>query len=185
MCLFFEVSRSGYYGYVKRKDNPDADELLAAWIAKCQEPSRKTYGYRRVQIWLQRQGISRNPKTVLRVMQKYGLLSEIRRRRKYQVMGQQLHKYENLLNCDFTATKANQKWVTDISYIHTAQGALYLSVIRNLFDSSIVAYQMGTEQNVNLVLNTIKAAKQKEAVAAELQLHSDQGFHTPHTHIST
>ena len=101
-------------------------------------------------------------------MRKYGLLSEIRRRRKYQVMGQQLHKYENLLNCDFTATKANQKRVTDISYIHTAQGALYLSVIRNLFDSSIVAYQMGTEQNVNLVLNTIKAAKQKEAVAAEL-----------------
>jgi len=53
---------------------------------------------------------------------------------------------------------------------------LYLSVIRDLFDNSIVAYKMGTEQTVNLVLNTIKAARKKEGVTAELQLHSDQGF---------
>ncbi len=117
-----------------------------------------------------------NPKTVLRVMNKYGLLSEIRRRRKYKYMGQQVHKYENLLNRSFTADRPNAKWVTDISYIHTNQGVLYLSMIRDLYDNSIVAYKTGTEQTVNLVLNTIKAALQKEAVAMELQLHSDQGF---------
>ncbi len=61
-------------------------------------------------------------------------------------------------------------------YIHTKQGVLYLSVIRDLFDNSIVAYKAGTEQNVNLVLNTIKEAIRKEKVTAELQLHSDQGF---------
>ena len=121
MCRMFEVSRSGYYDYIKRMDKPDCDEALAEEIACCQEHSGKTYGYRRVQIWLERQGIHRNPKTVLRIMQKYGLLSEIRRRKKYRVIGQQFHRYENLLNRDFTAQRPNQKWVTDISYIHTAR----------------------------------------------------------------
>ena len=53
---------------------------------------------------------------------------------------------------------------------------MYLSVIRDLYGNSIVAYKTGSEQNSNLVLNTIKAAKRKEKVTAELQLHSDQGF---------
>lgn len=69
----------------------------------------------------------------------------------------------------------NQKWVTDISYIHTGQGILYLSMIRDLYDNSIVAYKTGTSQSVNLVLDTILQAMAKEKVAAELQLHSDQG----------
>ncbi len=126
-------------------------------------------------IWLERNGIYRNPKTVLRVMQKYGLLSVIRRK-KYRNYGEYLHKYPNLLNRDFTTERPNQKWVTDISYIHTKQGVLYLSIIRDLYDNSIVAYKTGTEQNVNLVLSTIREAKKKEKVTAELQLHSDQGF---------
>ena len=125
-------------------------EALAAEVARCQEQSRKTYGYRQVQLWLEQQEIHRNPKTVLRIMRKYGLLSEIRRRKKYRIMGQQLHRYENLLNCDFTAQRPNQKWVTDISYIHTAQGVLYLCIIRDLFDNSIVTYKTRTDQSVGL-----------------------------------
>ena len=175
MCRFFKVSRSGYYDYVKRMDIPAWDLPLAEKIKECQDKCGKTYGYRRVHIWLERQGVYRNPKTVLRVMQKYGLLSVIRRK-KYRNYGEYLHKYPNLLNRDFSAERPNQKWVTDISYIHTKQGVLYLSVIRDLYDNSIVAYKTGTEQNVNLVLSTIKAAKKKEKVTAELQLHSDQGF---------
>ena len=108
-------------------------------------------------------------------MQKYNLLSQVRRR-KYRNYGEYLHRYPNLLNRDFHADRPNQKWVTDISYIKTRQGVLYLSMIRDLYDNSIVAYSTGTEQNVNLVLSTIRAAKQKETVTAELQLHSDQGF---------
>ena len=175
MCRFFNVSRSGYYDYVKRMDIPAWDLPLAEKIRECQEKCGKTYGYRRVQIWLERNGIHRNPKTVLRVMQKYGLLSAVRRK-KYRKYGEYLHRYPNLLNRDFSATKPNQKWVTDISYIPTKQGFLYLSVIRDLYDNSIVAYKTGTEQTVNLVLSTIRAAKRKEKVTAELQLHSDQGF---------
>ena len=175
MCRFFKVSRSGYYGYVSRMDIPSWDLPLAKKIRECQDKCGNTYGYRRVHIWLERNGIYRNPKTVLRVMQKYGLLSVIRRK-KYRNYGEYLHKYPNLLNQDFSAERPNQKWVTDISYIHTKQGTLYLSVIRDLFDNSIVAYKTGTTQNVNLVLNTIREAKKKEKVTAELQLHSDQGF---------
>ena len=175
MCQFFNVSRSGYYDYVKRMDIPAWDLPLAEKIRECQNECGKTYGYRRVHIWLERKGIYHNPKTILRVMQKYGLLSAIRRK-KYRNYGDYLHKYPNLLNRDFSAEKPNQKWVTDISYIHTKQGVLYLSVIRDLYDNSIVAYKTGTEQNINLVLSTIREAKKKEKVTAELQLHSDQGF---------
>ena len=175
MCRFFKVSRSGYYDYVKRMDIPARDLTLAEKIRECQNECGKTYGYRRVHIWLERNGIYRNPKTILRVMQKYGLLSVIRRK-KYRNYGDYLHKYPNLLNRNFSAERPNQKWVTDISYIHTKQGVLYLSVIRDLYDNSIVAYKTGTEQNINLVLSTIREAKEKEKITAELQLHSDQGF---------
>lgn len=177
VCRFFGVSRSGYYDYVKRRENPQMDAALAEMVSECQQSCGKTYGYRRVHLWLKRKkSLYCNPQTVLRVMNKYGLLSEIRRRKKYKYMGQQVHKYENLLNRSFTADRPNSKWVTDISYIHTNQGVLYLSMIRDLYDNSIVAYKTGTEQTVNPVLNTIKEAMQKEAVAAELQFHSDQGF---------
>ena len=128
MCRIFGVSRSGYYDYVKRMDLPEKELPLAEKIRECQAECRSTYGYRRVQIWLERRGIHRNPKTVLRVMNKYGLLSVVRRRR-YVKYGEALHRYPNLLNRNFSAQRPNQKWVTDISYIRTGQGFLYLSVV--------------------------------------------------------
>ena len=178
MCAFFEVSRSGYYAFVHRLGKPEKDAALAELIAQQRERSFHTYGYRRMWLWLKSQSIYRDPKTVLRIMKQYDLLSEIRRPRKWRQMGQQLHKYENLLNREFHTDKPNSKWVTDISYIHTKQGVLYLSMIRDLYDNSIVAYKTGTQQTVNLVLDTVRLAirKEKKKVAAELQLHSDQGF---------
>lgn len=107
-------------------------------------------------------------------MNKYGLLSEIRRRRKYKQFGERLHKYENILKRNFYADKPNPKWATDISYIFTKQGVIYLSIIRDLYDNYIVAYKTGTAQNINLVTETIKMAKRE--VANGLILHSDQGF---------
>ena len=178
MCKFFEVSRSGYYDFIKRMVKPEQDAELVEKIKECQNRTDKTYGYRRVWKWLKDRNIAKNPKTVLRVMKKYGLLSEIRRRRKWVNLGQQVHKYENLLNRQFRADNPNVKWVTDISYIHTKEGVLYLSMIRDLYDNSIVAYKTSSRQTVNLVLDTIRLAmkKEKKRVAAELQLHSDQGF---------
>ena len=178
MCKFFGVSRSGYYDFVKRISIADRDAALSRKIQECQNETDKTYGYRRVWKWLRDRNIRSNPKTILRIMKKYGLLSEIRRRRKWVNMGQQVHKYENLLKRQFRADRPNSKWVTDISYIHTKEGILYLSMIRDLYDNSIVAYKTASRQTVNLVLDTIRLAmkKEKKRVAAELQLHSDQGF---------
>lgn len=176
MCEFFKVSRSGYYAFCKKQGERPEEQRLAQMIQECQQVSCGTYGYRRVQIWLQRNGIHANHKAVLRIMNKYGLLSQIRRRRKFRQMGEQLHRYPNLLNRNFSSNRPNEKWVTDISYVPTPQGTLYLSVIRDLFDNSIVAYKTGTEQSVNLVLCTIQQARKNEAVTAEVQLHSDQGF---------
>lgn len=175
MCRFFKVSRSGYYDFVRRLGRKPKDEDLAGLIGQCQESCKRTYGYRRVAIWLERNGVHHNPKTVLRVMQKYGLLSVIRRR-KYQTYSSVLHRYPNKLNRDFHADRPNQKWVTDISYIKTGQGFLYLSVIRDLYDLSIVSYRTSPKQTVNLVLDTIREAKAKEKVTDGLALHSDQGF---------
>ena len=178
MCQFFGVSRSGYYAFVQRLDRPEKDAALAELIAQQRERSFGTYGYRRMWLWLKTQHIFHNPKTIRRIMKKYDLLSEIRRRRQWRQMGQQLHKYENLLNRDFHADRPNRKWVTDISYIHTREGVLYLSMIRDLYDNSIVAYKTGIQQTVNLVPDTIRLAmkREKKRAAAELHLHSDQGF---------
>ena len=92
MCAVFGVSRSGYYDHVKRMDRPEKDAPLAALLRKQQEHCFQTYGYRRMHLWLERQGIHHNPKTILRIMKKYGLLSEIRRKRKWKALGQQVHK---------------------------------------------------------------------------------------------
>ena len=166
MCAFFAVSRSGYYAFVHRLDRPEKDAALAEVIAQQRKRSFGTYGYRRMWLWLKSQNICRNPKTVLRIMKKYGLLSEIRRPRKWRQMGQQVHRYKNLLNREFHANQPNSKWVTDISYIHTKQGVLYLSMIRDLYDNSIVAYKTGTQQTVNLVLDTIRLAMEQRKKAA-------------------
>ena len=177
MCEFFNVSRSGYYSYLQHSTTDDKDQYLANMILECQNSCAKTYGYRRVQIWIERnKGLKVNHKAILRVMNKYNLLSDIRRKKKYKYTGSYLHQYDNLLNRNFKADKPNQKWVTDISYIQTRQGVLYLSMIRDLFDNSIIAHKTGTNQSTNLVLRTINQAVKNEKVTAELQLHSDQGF---------
>ena len=186
MCKFFEVSRSGYYDFVNKLGRPDPNAELAEKIRQCQIITDKTYGYRRVRKWLLDRNIRRNPKTILKIMKKYGLLSEIRRHRKWVNLGQQVYRYENLLNRQFRADRPNTKWVTDISYIHTKEGILYLSMIRDLYDNSIVAYKTASQQTVNLVLDTIRLAMKKERkkVAAELQLHSDQGSqYTTHAYF--
>ncbi len=107
MCRFFGVSRRGYYDYIKRIGQPERDAELAEQIRKCQEQTDKTYGYRRVWKWLKNREIKKNPQTVLRVMKKYELLSEIRRRRKWVNLGHQVHKYANLLDRQFHAERPN------------------------------------------------------------------------------
>lgn len=75
MCQFFGVSRSGYYDFCKRVNTPEPDAELAELLKGQQERCRQTYGYRRMWLWLEKQGIHHNPKTVLRVMKKYDLFA--------------------------------------------------------------------------------------------------------------
>jgi len=77
MCQFFGVSRSGYYDFVHRLGQPERDAELGQLLQEQQARVRQTYGRRRMWLWLERQGIHRNPKTVLRIMKKYNTLSFI------------------------------------------------------------------------------------------------------------
>lgn len=125
MCSFFDVSRSGYYDFLHRMDHVDKDAPLAKEIRYIQKKCFHTYGYRRICLALKAKGIYHNPKTILRVMKKYDLLSEIRRRRKWINMNQQVHRYANLLNRQFYADRPNRKWVTQI------ENTLFRTYIRN------------------------------------------------------
>ena len=174
LCSLFGVSRSGFYRFSNHVNT--SEKNLLELIKKCQFKNRQTYGYRRIKVWLQRvKGLQINAKRILRIMRKYSLLSVIRRKPKRISKGKENFRYPNLLCQDFTADRKNEKWVTDISYIHTSQGIFYLSVIQDLFDRSIVSYQLSHSPDTELVLKTIEKAYRIEKVADGLILHSDQG----------
>jgi putative transposase len=178
MCEFFGVSRAAYYAWVKRLDQADPDGERMEQIQEAYEQSHRTYGYRRITLWLQKQkGIRINHKTVLRLMNKLNIHSVARRRKVFRKMAKTeiYHHYDNLLNQEFVASQPNQKWVTDVTYIATRQGWAYLSTIQDLFDGFIVSHQLGRENSLALVLRTLQHAKQKEQVTDGLLLHSDHG----------
>jgi len=176
MCRFYGVSRSGYYAWKQRPPRGAKDLELIKMIEECHAQHKRRYGYRRVAIWLQREkGLTVNHKKVLRVTQSYNLLSAIRRRRLYKYVPNGNLRYTNILNRNFHAESPNQRWVTDISYIVTEGGVLYLSAIRDLYDNFIVAYKVAKRQNYSLVEQTIKAALNAEMPIGRILLHSDQG----------
>lgn len=176
MCRMFEVSRSGYYDWRKRQNQPAKDQWLLDLILDCQQRCRQTYGCRRVQRWLLRQhGKKVNLKAVLRIMRKFDLLSQVRRRRPYAHYKQAVHKYPNLLQRAFEQPLPNRFWVTDITYIPTTKGMVYLCAVVDLCGKMVLAYRIGSDMSSSLVTDTIRDARQKELAADGLTLHSDQG----------
>jgi len=102
MCSFFGVSRAAYYAWRGRIEQPDPDADRMAWVQGAYQASRRTYGYRRIAIWLRvKQQIMINPKAVLRLMNKLGIRSVARRRRIFKNVGENTHLYPNLLRQDF------------------------------------------------------------------------------------
>lgn len=179
MCKFFGVSRAAYYAWCKHLEHGDPDQERMQQVQVAYDASHKIYGYRRVTLWLrQKQGIVMNHKAVLRLMRKLGVQSRARKRKIYKKLEDlnTYHRYPNVLNRDFHATRPNQKWVTDVTYIMTQQGWCYLSTIKDLFDGFIVASVFTRQNSLGLVTNTIHKAKQKEKVTDGLILHSDQGY---------
>lgn len=178
MCRFFEIARSAYYAWVARLDQPDRDADRLALIQQAYQASRQTYGYRRIQLWLQReQGLYLNHKTVLRLMRKLGLQSVVRKRKFHPKLKDTPyhHRYPNLLQRDFQAQGPNQKWATDVTFIPTQAGWVYCAVIQDLFDGFIVAHHVLRRNTIDLVTTPLRHALAKEKVTAELLLHSDQG----------
>ena len=176
MCKVFGVSRSGYYDWRNRQDRPNKDQWLIDLITQAQIASKQTYGHRRIQRWLLRKHKKHvNLKVILRVMRRYDLLSKIRRVRPYMQYQKALHKYPNLLDRQFEQVLPNRFWVTDITYIHTAKGMVYMCAIMDLCGKMVLAYRIGTDMTTSLVTDTIRDAKQKEMVTDGLALHSDQG----------
>ncbi len=177
MSSFLGVSRSGYYAWTKRMDRTDPDQEKLDWVKRVYLQNRQVYGYRRVTQALHRLGISLNHKTVYRLMQKLGLRSVARKRKVYKSLDQlpRLHRYPNLLQRNFSASRPNQKWVTDITYIRTRQGTLYLSVIKDLYDGFIVSHSLSPNNSVALVTSTLRQALHSQQISTGLALHSDQG----------
>ena len=176
MCRLFEVSRSGYYAWRQRQGKEARDQWLVDLIIDCQQRCKQTYGCRRVRRWILRQyGKNVNLKAILRVMRKLDLLSQVRRRRPYVHYQQAIHKYPNLLKRAFDQPLPNQFWVTDITYIPTAKGMVYMCAVIDLCGKMLLAYRIGNDMTSSLVTDTIRDAKQKELVTDGLILHSDQG----------
>ena len=93
------------------------------------------------------------------------------------------HRYSNLLNRQFAASRPNPKWVTDVTSIATQQGWAYLSTIKDRYDGFIVAHRLERQNSIGLVTRTLHQARQNEKVTAELILHSDQGHqYTSHAY---
>jgi putative transposase len=178
MCAFFGISRAAYYNWSKRIERPDRDIGKKELIQKAYQASHRTYGYRRITWWImQNCGVTINHKTVLRLMNQLGIRSVARKRKVFTKLADMdsYHRYPDRLRRDFTATRPNQKWVTDVTYILTQEGWAYLSTIKDLFDNFIVAHTFGRENTIALVQLTLRQAKQKEKVTDGLILHSDQG----------
>ena len=176
MCKVFGVSRSGYYAWRNRQGKENKDQWLLDLIAEIQIKSKRTYGCRRIRRWLKRKyNQTVNLKAILRIMRKYDLLSQIRRRRPYMRFQKALHKYPNRLEREFDQTIPNRFWATNITYIPTAHGTVYMCAVIDLCGKMVLAYRIGTDMSAALVTETIRDARQKEMVTDGLALHSDQG----------
>ena len=178
MCEFFALSRAAYYAWVQHLEQPDPEAERKQLIQEAYEKSYKTYSYRRITLWIRKnKGVCINHKTILRLMNRMNIRSVARKRKIYKKVTEldTYHRYENVLNREFTANRPNQKWVTDITFIATQQGWCYLSTIKDLYDGFIVAHVCDPNNSIALVTRTVRQAQQKEKVTAGLILHSDQG----------
>lgn len=176
LCAVLQVSVSGFYDWLKREPGPrdQANEALAGRIRAVHETSRQTYGYLRVHAELRAQGERVGKHRVARLMTQMGLVTKGRRRFKTTTQRDESHRrVPNLLAGDFTAQQPNDKWVSDITYIPTAEGWLYLAGIQDVFSRRIVGWSMSEHPTKALVCDAWKLAVGQRGVPR--LHHSDQG----------
>ena len=183
LCKYLAVSTSGYYRWLKlgRPIRYSFDNWLADQIEKIFHETHK--GYRFIKDELFRlYGVVYNDKTVYKYMKILGLSSPIRKKR-YQCCTKDDPNEKARIVCsnhlarNFTASRPLEKLVTDVSYIYSQQGRMYLSVIKDLFDNSIIAYQVSKFNDLKLVMDNVgQVIDNNWDPTVTCTLHSDQGF---------
>jgi putative transposase len=179
MCQLLVVTRSGYYAWQSEKAGPRAleNKVLVEQIRVEYKLSRQTYGSPRIWASLRGQGSACGRHRVARLMRREGIHPP-KRHRRYPVTTQPqpgVLPAPNRLNQDFSATTANTKWVSDFTYIDTADGWLYLAIILDLFSRKVIGWAMSTHMNTALVETALPMALQTRQPHASLLHHSDQG----------
>ena len=179
MCDVLGVKRSGYYAWKKRPLSPraKANEDLLEQIREAFEVCRKVYGSPRIWRYLVRKGRSCGRHRVARLMRQAHLVAK----RAYRRHPQTTQPYPgartapNLLNQEFSASRPNEKWVGDITYIDTAEGWLYLASILDLYSRRVVGWSMADCMDVSLVENAWKMAVVNRQPGHNLLHHTDRG----------
>lgn len=179
MCAVLGVSLSGYYDWRQRppSQRQQANEALLMAIRREHEASRQSYGSPRIQAALQQRGIQVGRKRVARLMRINGLVGTTPRRKR-PVTTQRAPgalAAPNLLAQDFTASRPDEKWLADLTYIDTAEGWLYLALVMDLFTRTIVGWSMADHRQAVLVEQALLMALGRRLPDDDLLHHSDQG----------
>lgn len=178
MCRVLQVSRSGYYAWRERKPSQRqmANEKLVAEIKRIHEKSRGTYGCLRIYYALLRLGQRYNRKRIARLMHQHGIRAQ--RKRSYKRTTQSNHNLavaQNQLNRNFQADYPNQVWLSDITYVATAEGWLYLAVVLDLYTRRVVGWSMKPTLHRQLVIDALPMAWPQQRPKTGLLHHSDRG----------
>ena len=178
MCRVLKVSRSGYYAWRVRPECQGAktDRQLSGVIRRLHEESKGVYGSPRITADLRDEGYRYGRHKVARLMRLAGLRGCPKRRFRVTTIRDPSHPVaENLLDQDFTAAAPNQRWASDITFIATNQGWLYLAVVMDLYSRRIVGWSMSRWINRHLVMDALTMAIGSRRPEGVLIHHSDRG----------
>lgn len=180
MCKVFKVSRSGYYDWLGRRPSPRSIERtrLVDQIRVLYEGSKRRYGSPKITDELRELGWVVSRPRVARIMRAEGLRSIICKKFTGMTTDSRhnLPVAENLLNRDFEATAPSQKWVSDITYVPTAQGWVYLTIVMDLYDRKIIGWSVSTSMTTEAtILAAWRMTKQNRRIDPGMVFHSDQG----------
>jgi transposase InsO family protein len=178
MAEVLKVTRSGYYEWAKtRKTKREIeDELYLAKIKETFEKTRKTYGPRRMSKALKDKGIIIGRRRVERIMKENNIMPITVK--KFKATTNSNHNYPispNLLNRQFEVGAPNIAWVTDITYVQTGEGWLYLAAVMELYSGKIVGWAMDSTMTQQLVINALKQAIGRANPPRGVICHSDRG----------
>jgi putative transposase len=178
MCRVLEVSPAGYHAWAQRSISAHelSDQQLLEAIQRIVRQSHGRYGSPRVHQQLRAEGLRVARKRVARLMREHGLSARPPRRRVRTTDSRHGEPVaENLLRRNFSAEAGNQKWVSDITYIPTCQGWLYLAVVIDLFSRRVIGWSMSQQIDQSLVERAVTMAITQKPATATVLLHSDRG----------